>query len=143
MHPTYFTEDHAQIPGARRGADVDNVPPDTDRACNEARSALAANAPTTSAMISRKDLMHVAVDKGAPDGKSFAEYVEYLADAGSVPPNEKEWVDHIRTKGNEANHEIPQTTAGEAADLIDFLELLLRFAYDMPARVPGATGPQP
>jgi Domain of unknown function (DUF4145) len=143
VHPTYFTEDGSQIPGPRRGADIDNVPPDVERAYEEARSALAANAPTASAMVSRKVLMHVAVDKGASGDETFEGYVQYLADKGWVPPNGKGWVDHIRTKGNEANHEIPQTTLAEATELIDFVELLLRFAYDMPARVPGASAPQP
>lgn len=143
VHPTYFSEFDIMLPGPRRGADVGNVPPDVDRAYSEARSALAGNAPTASAMISRKVLMHIAVDQGAPEGQTFAEYVQYLADNGWVPPNGRGWVDHIRTKGNEANHEIPQTTPADAAELIDFLELLLRFAYDMPARVPGASVPPP
>jgi hypothetical protein len=94
-------------------------------------------------MILRKVLMHIAVDKGAQPDQTFAEYVNSLADKGYVPPDGRGWVDHIRTKGNEANHELPQTTEADAEELIDFLELLLRFAYDMPARVPGANPLQP
>jgi len=48
--------------------------------------------------------MSIAVAQGAKEGQSFLSYVEYLANAGYVPPNGRHWVDHIRTKGNEANH---------------------------------------
>jgi hypothetical protein len=32
------------------------------------------------------------------------EYIEHLANNGFVPPKGRGWVDHIRKKGNEANH---------------------------------------
>jgi len=32
--------------------------------------------------------------------------VEFPVSQGYVPPNGRGWVDHIRTKGNAANHEI-------------------------------------
>ena len=42
------------------------------------------------------------------------------------------WVDHIRKKGNEANHEITLMTDKDAKDLIVFLEMLLKFIYELP-----------
>ena len=80
--------------------------------------------------------MHLAVEKGAPTGKSFLEYVEYLAQKGYVPPDGKGWVDHIRKKGNEANHEIKIMSEADAKDLIAFSEMLLKFVYEFPAKVP-------
>ncbi len=88
--------------------------------------------------------MHVAVEKGAAPGRSFLEYVEYLAQKGYIPPDGKGWVDHIRQKGNEANHEIKVMTAQDAGDLITFLEMLLKFIYEFPAKVappPAPVGP--
>jgi len=80
-------------------------------------------------------LMHIAVDKGAPAGKTFIEYVEYLADNHYVPLNGKIWVDHIRTKGNEANHEINIMAKADALNLINFIEMLLRIIYEFPSRI--------
>lgn len=137
MHPTYFTEQGTQIPGVAPGERISNVPLEVDNAYAEARDSLAASAPTASVLMSRKLLMNIAVAQGADHGKSFAEYVDYLADNGYVPPKGKAWVDHIRQKGNEATHEIPQATAADAGELITFLEMLLRFIYDFPSRVPG------
>jgi hypothetical protein len=63
-------------------------------------------------------------------------YVKHLADSGYVPPNGKGWVDHIRKKGNEANHEIVLMTKADAEELIAFAEMLLKFIYEFPAKVP-------
>jgi len=81
--------------------------------------------------------MHIAIKQGAKEGETFIRYVEYLAQAGYVPPNGKPWVDHIRKKGNEANHEIILMSEADAQELISFLEMLLKFIYEFPARVPG------
>jgi hypothetical protein len=84
------------------GAQVPNVAADVSAAYREAQDAAAAGAPTAAILLARKLLMNIAVDKGADPGKGFAEYVEYLADTGYVPPDGRAWVDHIRQKGNEA-----------------------------------------
>jgi hypothetical protein len=80
--------------------------------------------------------MHIAVEQGAKVGESFLTYVEFLASSGYVPPNGKGWVDHIRQKGNEANHEIKLMTVEDATELISFSEMLLKFIYEFPNRVP-------
>jgi hypothetical protein len=46
-------------------------------------------------------------------------------------------VDHIRTKGNEATHEIVLMTKADAEELIAFTEMLLKFVYEFPAKVPS------
>ena len=78
------------------------------------------------------------VQKAEPE-QSFMQYVEYLAANGYVPPNGRGWVDHIRKKGNEANHDIVLMTPADSRDLIGFAEMLLKFIYEFPARVPGTT----
>jgi hypothetical protein len=80
--------------------------------------------------------MNIAVGLGAPAGEPFMKYVEYLANKGYVPPNGKGWVDHIRKKGNEANHEITLMNKTDAEELIVFSEMLLKFIYEFPQRVP-------
>lgn len=81
-------------------------------------------------------LMNIAVEQGAKEGLKFIEYVNHLAEDGYIPPNGKGWVDHIRKKGNEATHEIALMGKGDAEELILFSEMLLKFIYEFPARVP-------
>jgi len=80
--------------------------------------------------------MHIAVAEGARPGLSFREYVDYLAANGYLPPRGKDWVDHVRDKGNEANHDIVQMKKEGAQTLIRFLQLLLTFLYEFPSQVP-------
>lgn len=81
--------------------------------------------------------MNIGVAQGADAGKPFIFYVEYLAANGYVPPNGKGWVDHIRKKGNEATHEIVLMSDSDAKDLIAFAEMLLKFIYEFPSRIPA------
>lgn len=131
--PTFF-EGALQVPGIRTGNDVAGIDDsNVEKLYDEIRDTFSKNAFTAAVLACRKLLMHVAVSKGAGEGQSFMEYVEYLSSKGYVPPDAKSWVDHIRTKGNEANHEIVIMTEEEAKDLIAFVEMLLKLIYEFPA----------
>jgi len=137
--PTHFRgEGHGeqQIPGIVYGDEVKALPADVERLYREARDSISVGAYTGSVLLSRKQLMNIAVSQGAPAGKSFVQYVEYLAENGYVPPKGKGWVDHIRTKGNEATHEIVAMSKDDAEELISFSEMLLKFIYEFPSRIP-------
>ena len=101
---------------------------------------MSVNAFTAAVMTCRKVLMNVAVSEGAKPGKSFATYVKWLADEGYVPAKGKKWVDRIREKGNEANHEIPDIGRIDAEDVLSFTEMLLKVNYEMPARAEPSEG---
>jgi len=133
--PTFFEKGGIQIPGIAHGRPVPNVPPEIDALYSEARKSTAAGAHTAAVLTCRKLLMHLAVDHSAKPGLNFFEYVEYLANNGFVPPKGKGWVDHIRKKGNEANHEIVLMGPDASRDLLTFIEMLLTFLYDFPARI--------
>jgi hypothetical protein len=141
--PTFFSpSDHS--PRGLPGGPVEHLPADLAALFAEARAAIAAGAPTAAVLACRKMLMHIAVDAGAEKNDSFLHYVEYLAAKGYVPPSGKTWVDYIRTKGNEANHEIVVMTSEEGRALVLFVEMLLRFIYELPALVPPIpAGPAP
>ena len=83
-------------------------------------------------------LMNIAVEQGAKEGLKFIEYVEYLASNGFIPPNGRVWVDHIRKKGNESTHEIAVMNQQDAEELVSFTEMLLKFIYEFPSRVPNS-----
>jgi len=133
--PSYFSPSE-QLPGVAPGNDVRALPEDVASLYREARRAVAASAYTAATLVSRKLLMNVAVAQKAPTGRTFVEYVEYLANQGYVPPNGKGWVDHIRKKGNEATHEIVVMKREDAEELVAFTEMLLKFIYEFPSRVP-------
>jgi hypothetical protein len=142
--PTHFDKDGAQFPGVAYGSEVSDVPSSVNSLYDEARNAMSVNAYTAAVMACRKVLMNVAVDQSADENKPFAWYVDWLAENGFLPPKSREsWVDRIRDKGNEANHEIKLMSRTEAEEIVSFTEMLLRFVYEFPAKAgeapPSAT----
>lgn len=125
-----------QLPGVAPGNTVQHLPADIEVLYNEARQAVSVNAFTAAVLACRKLLMNIAVNHGAKEGATFVSYVEHLANAGFVPPNGRAWVDHIRSKGNEATHEIKLMSSTEATELISFAEMLLKFIYEFPSKIP-------
>ena len=96
--PTFFEHTDEQILGIPYG-EVNGI---TDRSVehlyNEVRQASTSNCHTAAVLCCRKLLMHIVVSKGAETNKSFADYVDYLSDKNYVPPDAKDWVDHIRKR---------------------------------------------
>lgn len=143
--PTYFRElnnvEH-QVPGPSPGTSVKNLPALVGDLYQEARDCMKVGAYTASVLTSRKLLMHIAVENDAPEGASFASYVEFIAEH-LLGPRQRSWIDHIRTQGNQANHEVKLMGKEEAMQLIDFLEMLLKLIYEYPARIspPGPVTP--
>ncbi len=68
--------------------------------------------------------MRIAVSKGAEEKKPFIYDVEFFSKNNYIPPDAKIWVDHIREKGNEANHEINIMRPEDAKELIEFMKCL-------------------
>lgn len=136
FNPTFFDYTHRQTPGSKFGNDVGGID-DTGvtKLYNEARNCFATNSFTAAILCCRKLLMHVAVAKGALENQTFIKYVEFLSEHHYIPPDANGWVDHIRSKGNEANHEIAIMSEQEAKDLISFMEMLLRMIYEFPSTI--------
>lgn len=136
FRPTFIEDDGTQVPGVQFGNDVNDVTDTGVRALyDEARAATEVGAYTASVLACRKLLMHIAVAKGANPGETFIKYVEYLAANHFIPPDAKDWVDHIRQRGNEANHEINIMARADAEELIVFSEMLLKLIYEFPAAI--------
>ena len=138
--PSYFTASE-QVPGVPPGNNVQHLPPAVEQLYTEARQCCSVNAYTASVLACRKLLMNIAVQQAAAPNQSFLAYVEYLSANGYVPPHGKGWVDHIRRKGNEATHEIALMKKEDADELISFSEMLLKFIFEFPAKVPGPVPP--
>lgn len=132
--PTFIAEKE-QTPGVLIGDKLDHLPTDIEQLYDEARKCISFSAHTSAVLSCRKLLMNVSVTKGAAEGKNFAFYVNFLEENHFMPPGSKGWVDHIRKKGNEATHEIPNISQDDAEELIKFTEILLRFVYEMPGKM--------
>jgi hypothetical protein len=132
--PTFFEGGEA-TPGPLAGEVVEHVPAEVSEVYAEARRCIVVGATTGAALLLRKVLMNVAVAQGAEPNMTFAAYVEYLSEKHYLPPGGDAWVGHIRQKGNEATHEIPQISQEDALEILAFAELLLKFIYEYPARV--------
>lgn len=138
VKPSFFNEwDDTQTPGIAFGNAVDHLPKLIEELYQEARKCCSIGAYTSSVLACRKILMNIAVEQGAAEGLTFVTYIDYLAEGGFIPPNGRGWVDHIRKRGNEATHEIALMSESDASDLVSFVEMLLKFIFEFPARVPG------
>jgi DNA-directed RNA polymerase subunit RPC12/RpoP len=138
--PTFFHEiEKTRTPGVALGGEVENLPEDIKKLWAEMRTSTSHGAYTAAVLSGRKLLMHIAVEQKAKENLGFIEYVDYLVDNHYAPPNSKVWVDKIRAHGNEANHKIVIKNEGDAKEIITFLEMLLRFIYEFPARGTAVT----
>ncbi len=117
------------------------MPTELQSLYDEMRLCIGATAFTSAVLTARKMLMHIAVEEGAKEGKSFLEYIQYLNENNYIPPRGHGWVDYIRLRGNEANHEIAIMVEQDAVGLLKFLEMLLRFIYEFPNDVPTPPSP--
>lgn len=133
--PTYFDPDDRQWPGVAFGAPVQALPSDVEALYNEARRCMSVSAYNTAVMACRKLLMHIAYERGAREMTNFKQYVDWLVENHYVPPGGHGWADQIRDKGNEANHEISLIDQHTAEQVLSFTEFLLKFVYELPARV--------
>ncbi|MGW3613753.1 DUF4145 domain-containing protein [Micromonospora sp. NPDC005163] len=130
-------------PATVEGEPVDGLPDEVATAYEESRQTAGSGAYTSCELMCRKILMHVAADKGAPEGKSFVEYVDYLGSTGYVTPPMRPWLDLIRTHGNHSTHRLEAASRERALNTLAFTTQLLRLVYEMDYRArqylsPGA-----
>ena len=135
--PTYFEFKGGQHPLPRFGKLFRHLPDDIQSLYDDICRSVSAGACTASVLASRKMLAHIAVQEGASDNMTFKQYVEYLDDEHVVPRSAKGWVDFIRSKGNEATHEIVMAEKDEAEAMATFIEQILFSVYEFPAMLPS------
>lgn len=118
---------------------VKGLDSNTEAAWNEIRSCLSVGANTAAVHMSRKVLLHIAVEKGLPAkgsndrAPSFAACIEHLESEGYITPPMKPWVGKIRDVGNEGAHELPQISHDSALLVAEFTQQLLVLTYEMAA----------
>lgn len=114
---------------------VNNLPEKIDAVYQEIRAGIGAGCYTSAVILSRTALMHIAVEKGAPDNLNFQKYVDFIASKGYTPPDAKGWIDKIRKMGNQAVHDLEIWEKDDAELIGKFLMYLLIFIYELPTSV--------
>lgn len=131
--PTYFRPDGTRFPDMPFGHAVKYLPSgDLEALYNEARTALSVNACTAAVLCCKKILVYISVNKGAPPGRPFQEYIDYLNGNGYVPPDAQDWVDRVQKIGGNAGHKIEHVTRHDAEVWLTLIEALLRFMFEYP-----------
>jgi hypothetical protein len=118
-------------PGRPFGPVLEGLPDNVSTAYGEARRCMSVNAFTACELLCRKLLMYVAVEKGAAEGDTFANYLAHLGSQGYVTPPMKGWVGLIREHGNKAAHELEAPDPARAESTLMFTAELLRLVYEM------------
>jgi len=112
------------------GIEIKNLPEQIEKTYNETRKCMQTVCFNAAIMLMRKMIMHIAVEEGDSEGKSFVEYVNFLCDEGIVPKKSRSKAESIRNLGNSANHEVENRTEDDAKNCFEFIELLLKVNYE-------------
>lgn len=133
--PTFVFENE-QFPEPGIGETLTKLPDDINSIYEEARDCYSVRAYTGVTLLCRKLLMHVAVNFGAKKGDTFVHYIEFLNDKGYITATSRNWVDKIRSFGNEANHKIDIETSDRAKMILQFTEMILKCDFEYPEICP-------
>lgn len=82
--------------------------------------------------------MQVALRHQGAAGKRLVDQIDDLASKGLLPPIMREWSHNVRDLGNDAAHPEPEgkgTDPKDARDIVEFLDYLLQYLYDLPERI--------
>ena len=102
-------------------------------AFHEAALALSANCPRASAVMARRTLEAIAVERGESTG-SLADKLKRLSAAGVLHPTLADWSTEVRLVGNTGAHFDPldKVTIEDARQLIEFIRELAKYIYVLP-----------
>lgn len=107
----------------------------------EALLSHAGGAYTASALMCRKLLMHIAVDRAeANEGLRFVQYIDALIDSNTLPAPLQPALDGVRTAGNRATHELESIEREECERLLDLVYRALDVVYVLPSKFDAGGG---
>lgn len=137
QHPTLINGD-VQFPCISGVKPVKHLPPIVSPLYEEARTCMSNGCFTAAVMLCRKIIMNTAVENGAKGNLRFIEYVNYLDEEHLFHKNCKPLLEKIKTKGNEANHEIKQVSQADASLIMQLTYQMLLYIYEIPAELEDA-----
>jgi hypothetical protein len=121
------------------GADVEvssDVPAQIAAVFQEAVRAAHADCPRASAVMARRTLEAITVEKGEATG-TLADRLRRLASNGALVSTLADWAKEVRLVGNAGAHFDPIDTVSkkDAKELLVFVRELLRYLYELPAEL--------
>lgn len=129
--PTYFQYyPNLQIPSPEEGRNIQKLPENIEQIYKEIKNCYSVQAWTSVVLLSRKLLMHIAVEHGALEDKKFIEYVDFIKKEHLVPKGCAEWLEKIRGRGNSVNHTITLSDIDEAKEIFEFIQIFLQVNYE-------------
>ena len=119
-----------------------DVPVQIAQVFQEAVRAMHADCPRAAAVMARRTLEAITVDKGETKGV-LADRLKSLASKGVLLPTLADWSKEVRLVGNAGAHFDPINSVlkEDAEDLISFVQELLRYLYELPADLARRSGP--
>lgn len=119
-----------------------DVPKEISEVFQEAVKALHADCPRASAVMARRTLEAITVDKGETAG-NLADRLRNLATSGVLLPTLADWAKEVRLVGNLGAHfdPISEVAKADAEQLVAFIRELLRYLYELPAELARRRGP--
>ncbi len=90
------------------------------------------------ASVMARSALQVALREHKAVGKDLKSEIQDLAEKGILPPLMKEWSNEVRELGNDSAHPKPDqtpTTEEEARDVVEFLDFLLIYLYNLPKQI--------
>ena len=90
------------------------------------------------AAIMARGALQAALRDHQAKGHNLKREIDDLASTGILPPNMKDWSDHVRELGNDSAHpNLGQdpTNPQDARDIVSFLDFLLKYLYALPHQI--------
>jgi hypothetical protein len=130
--------DYKMVPWPRRLTEYPKHWPDeVGRSWIEAHRSLMGENWGAAAVMARSSLQAALRDQGAK-GSSLYDEINDLATKGLLPPLMKDWSHEVRVLGRPAAHPNavePATDPKDARDVVEFLDYLTEYLYDLPRRI--------
>jgi len=111
---------------------IEFLPDNLNALYEETRNAFSVSAFSACLLLCRKIIMHIAVDLGAKENKNFVDYINFFVEENYINKKTRDWVDKIRSYGNDQNHQIIIGVKDNAENIIKFTEMLMRIIYEFP-----------
>jgi hypothetical protein len=119
-----------------------DVPTEIAQVFEEAVKALYADCPRASAVMARRTIEAITVDKSETNG-NLADRLKSLAAKGILQPTLADWAKEVRLVGNAGAHfdPIKLVSTTDAEQLVGFVRELLRYLYELPAELTRRRNP--
>lgn len=131
-----WDDDQAIYPASPRSMSP-AVPKSLQHCFQEARACYQARAYTASAIMCRRALDLLSIDRGVKlrERQSLGESLEKLKEKADIDQRLYDWCKALQLAGNEAAHEVsPNVTKTDAADMSDIAEAIIDYVYVFQAR---------